>query len=72
MWNAIKRTNESDKRNIYDLIVPSQAKVDFVKARLKGANDGYIIMEEDTCNGFKLKIAIEAEVIREIPFNLLF
>lgn len=75
MVNAIKKSKDSEKGISYEMgynFEPSPLKANFVKTRLKQGNDGYIIMEEDACNGFELVIASCGKKIRELPFNLLF
>ncbi len=75
MLNAIKKSKASEKGISYELghnYNPSQLKTDFVKTRLKQGNGGYIIMEEDACNGFEFVIASDGKKIRKLPFNLLF
>ena len=75
MFNAIEKSKDSEKGISYEMgynFNPSPLKANFVKTRLKQSNDGYIIMEEDPCNGFELVIASCGKKIRELPFNLLF
>ena len=52
--------------------LPCCIKMKFVKARLKGNNDGYVTVGQDECNGFKIIEMNNSTVIREYPFNLIF
>ena len=52
--------------------LPCRSKLDYVKARLKGNNDGYVKVVQDECNGFKIIEMNNSTVIREYPFGLIF
>ena len=78
MFSAVMENDANHKkreRKDYEFSpnhLPCRSKMDYVKARLKGNNDGYVKVVQDECNGFKIIEMNNSTVIREYPFNLIF
>ena len=78
MFNAVMENDANHKkreRKDYEFSpnhLPCRSKLDYVKARLKGNNDGYVKVVQDECNGFKIIEMNNSTVLREYPFNLIF
>lgn len=77
MFSAVKGNDSNhikSERKEYELSLDNsvcRSKVDFVKSRLKGSNDGYVKVVQDSYNGFKIVIMNNSRVIREFPFSLI-
>ena len=78
MFSAVMENDDNHKqreRKDYEFSpnhLPCRSKLDYVKARLKGNNDGYVKVVQDECNGFKIIEMNNSTVIREYPFGLIF
>lgn len=78
MFSAVMENDANHKkreRKDYEFSpnhLPCRSKLDYVKARLKGNNDGYVKVVQDECNGFKIIEMNNSTVIREYPFGLIF
>lgn len=78
MFSAVMENDANHKkreRKDYEFSpnhLPCRSKLDYVKSRLKGSNDGYVKVIQDGCNGFKIVEMNNSTVIREYSFNLIF
>ena len=78
MFSAVMENDANHKkreRKDYEFSpnhLPCRSKLDYVKARLKGNNDGYVKVVQDEYNGFKIIEMNNSTVIREYPFGLIF